>query len=69
MSALLTTTMTNMKTTIQALNEAGVRKSVKVMVGGAPLTQRYADEIGADGYAPDAASAAELAAALIDKGK
>jgi 5-methyltetrahydrofolate--homocysteine methyltransferase len=67
MSALLTTTMTNMKTTIQALEEAGVRKSVKVMVGGAPLTQRYADEIGADGYAPDAASAAELAAALMKK--
>ena len=69
MSALLTTTMTNMKTTIAALNEAGVRKSVKIMVGGAPLTQRYADEIGADGYAPDAASAAELATALIKKGK
>jgi 5-methyltetrahydrofolate--homocysteine methyltransferase len=69
MSALLTTTMTNMKTTVQALDEAGVRKSVKVMVGGAPLTQRYADEIGADGYAPDAASAAELATALIAKGK
>lgn len=69
MSALLTTTMTNMKTTIQALNEAGIRKSVRVMVGGAPLTQRYADEIGADGYAPDAASAAELATALIKKGK
>jgi 5-methyltetrahydrofolate--homocysteine methyltransferase len=69
MSALLTTTMTNMKTTIAALNEAGVRKSVKVMVGGAPLTQRYADEIGADGYAPDAASAAELASALMKKGK
>ncbi len=65
MSALLTTTMTNMKTTIQALDEAGVRRSVKVMVGGAPLTQRYADEIGADGYAPDAASAAELATALM----
>lgn len=69
MSALLTTTMTNMKTTIQALNEAGIRKSVKVMVGGAPLTQRYADEIGADGYAPDAASAAELATSLMKKGK
>jgi 5-methyltetrahydrofolate--homocysteine methyltransferase len=69
MSALLTTTMTNMKTTIQALSESGVRQSVKVMVGGAPLTQRYADEIGADGYAPDAASAAELATALIKKGK
>ena len=67
MSALLTTTMTNMKTTIQALNEAGIRQSVKVMVGGAPLTQRYADEIGADGYAPDAASAADLATALMKK--
>jgi 5-methyltetrahydrofolate--homocysteine methyltransferase len=65
MSALLTTTMTNMKTTIQALSEAGVRRSVKVMVGGAPLTQRYADEIGADGYAPDAASAAELASVWV----
>jgi 5-methyltetrahydrofolate--homocysteine methyltransferase len=69
MSALLTTTMTNMKTTVQALAEAGVRTKVKVMVGGAPLTQRYADEIGADGYAPDAASAAELATALIAKNK
>ncbi len=69
MSALLTTTMTNMKTTITALEEAGVRKSVKVMVGGAPLTQRYADEIGADGYAPDAASAAELASSLVKTGK
>jgi len=68
MSALLTTTMTNMKTTIHALDEVGVRKTVKVMVGGAPLTQRYADEIGADGYAPDAASAAELAAVLMNKG-
>ncbi len=67
MSALLTTTMTNMKTTIQALSEAGIRQSVKVMVGGAPLTQRYADEIGADGYAADAASAAELATSLLKK--
>ena len=65
MSALLTTTMTNMKSTIQTLKEAGLRDKVKVMVGGAPLTQRYADEIGADGYAPDAASAAELAIRLI----
>jgi len=65
MSALLTTTMVNMKGTIQAIADAGLRKKVKVMVGGAPLTQRYADEIGADGYAPDAASAAELASALV----
>jgi len=65
MSALLTTTMPGMKTTIEALREAGVRDSVKVMIGGAPVTQRYADEIGADGYAPDAASAVDLANALI----
>jgi len=65
MSALLTTTMVNMKSTIQAIAEAGLRKKVKIMVGGAPLTQRYADEIGADGYAPDAASAAELATVLV----
>ncbi len=67
MSALLTTTMVNMKSTIQAFVEAGVRKNVKIMVGGAPLTQRYADEIGADGYAPDAASAAERAIMLVNE--
>ena len=65
MSALLTTTMPAMKKTIEALNDAGIRSSVKIMVGGAPLTYSYADEIGADGYAPDAASASELAAELI----
>jgi len=65
MSALLTTTMRAMALTIQALQEAGLRDTVKVMVGGAPLTQAYADEIGADGYAPDAASAADLANKLI----
>lgn len=65
LSALLTTTMGAMKTTIEALTEAGVRDRVKVMVGGAPLTQSFADEIGADGYAPDAASAVELADGLI----
>jgi len=65
MSALLTTTMPAMKKTIDALTEAGIRDSVKIMVGGAPLTQSYADEIGADGYAPDAASASELASELI----
>jgi len=54
MSALLTTTMPNMVTTIQALNEAGVRAEVKVMVGGAPVTEDYALKIGADGYATDA---------------
>jgi 5-methyltetrahydrofolate--homocysteine methyltransferase len=65
MSALLTTTMPAMKNTIDALMEAGVRDSVKVMIGGAPVTQGFADEIGADGYAPDAASAVELARSLV----
>ncbi len=57
MSALLTTTMLNMKETIKAVNNAGVHDSIKVVIGGAPVTQNYANEIGADGYAPDAASA------------
>jgi len=60
MSALLTTTMLNMRTTIEKINENGVRNSVKIVIGGAPVTQNYADEIGADGFAPDAASAVEL---------
>jgi 5-methyltetrahydrofolate--homocysteine methyltransferase len=57
-----------MKSTIQALSTAGVRKQVKVMVGGAPVTQNYADEIGADGFAPDAASAVDKAKFLMDIG-
>ena len=65
MSALLTTTMPAMKTTIDALTAAGLRDSIKIMVGGAPLTQAFADEIGADGYAPDAASAADVANDMI----
>ena len=65
MSALLTTTMTSMKTAIDAITAAGVRESVKIIVGGAPLTQAFADEIGADGYSPDAASAADLANEMI----
>jgi 5-methyltetrahydrofolate--homocysteine methyltransferase len=65
MSALLTTTMTNMQRTIQALIEDKVRDRVKVLVGGAPLTQQYADEIGADGYASDANRAAIVARQLI----
>ena len=65
MSALLTTTMPMMATTIKALEEAGLRDKVKVMIGGAPITQEYADQIGADGYSTDAASAAELAKRLI----
>jgi len=65
LSALLTTTMPAMKRTIDALVEAGLREQVKVIVGGAPVTRAFADEIGADGYAPDAASAVELARALV----
>ena len=65
MSALLTTTMTAMKTTLEALEEAGVKDKIKTLIGGAPVTQNYADEIGADGYARDAASAADKAKELI----
>lgn len=65
MSALLTTTMPSIKDTIEALNASGMRDKVKVMIGGAPVTQSYADEVGADGYSADAASAAELAKELI----
>jgi 5-methyltetrahydrofolate--homocysteine methyltransferase len=65
MSALLTTTMTHMRDTIEALKEAGLRDQVKVMVGGAPITQNFADEIGADGYAPDASQAVTLAKTLV----
>jgi 5-methyltetrahydrofolate--homocysteine methyltransferase len=60
-SALLTTTMPKMKATVEALKEAGLRSSVKVMIGGAPVTEKYASEIGADLYAPDASSAATRA--------
>ncbi len=65
MSALLTTTMPSMKTTLEALKTAGLRDKVKVMIGGAPVTQAYADEIGADGYSPDASSATRLAKSLL----
>ena len=65
MSALLTTTMTAMKTTMEALEEAGVKDKIKTLIGGAPVTQNYADEIGADGYARDAASAADKAKELM----
>jgi 5-methyltetrahydrofolate--homocysteine methyltransferase len=61
LSALLTTTMPSMKTTIEALKQAGVRDQVKVLIGGAPITQRYADEIGADGFGESAAGAVGLA--------
>jgi 5-methyltetrahydrofolate--homocysteine methyltransferase len=65
MSALLTTTMPGMQRTIEALNEEGLRDRVKVIIGGAPVTQRYADEIGADGYGRDAAAAAKLVKQLL----
>ncbi len=65
MSALLTTTMPAMKDTIAALEQAGVRQQVKVIVGGAPITEAYAHEIGADGYAPDASRAVNVAQSLI----
>jgi 5-methyltetrahydrofolate--homocysteine methyltransferase len=61
LSALLTTTMPSMKETVDALKQAGIRGQVKVLVGGAPITQRYADEIGADGYSESASGAAGLA--------
>lgn len=65
-SALLTTTMLQQKKLIEALKEAGLRDKVKVMVGGAPVTESFASEIGADGYAEDAISAVDLAFRLID---
>jgi 5-methyltetrahydrofolate--homocysteine methyltransferase len=65
LSALLTTTMPKMEATIKAVQEAGIRDQVKVMIGGAPVTQGYADKIGADGYAADASRAASLAKTLV----
>jgi 5-methyltetrahydrofolate--homocysteine methyltransferase len=65
MSALLTTTMRTMEHTIKALEEAGVRDKVKIMIGGAPVTQAFCDQIGADGYASNAASAADLAKKFV----
>jgi 5-methyltetrahydrofolate--homocysteine methyltransferase len=65
MSALLTTTMLAMKRTIDAIKEAGLRDQVKIMVGGAPLSAEYAKQIGADGYASNAATAAEMAKSFV----
>jgi len=65
MSALLTTTMPGMKATIEGLEEAGLRDTVKIMVGGAPLTAAFAEQIGADAYAPDAATAVDVARSLV----
>ena len=66
MSALLTTTMVNMVEVIKALDVAGLRDKVKIMVGGAPITQNYADQIGADGYSPDASSAVDKAKTFLN---
>ncbi len=65
MSALLTTTMRSMEQTIKALQEAGLRDQIKVMIGGAPVTQSFADQIGADGYASNAASAVDMAKQFV----
>jgi len=65
LSALLTTTMPQMKTVVDEIAKAGLKGQVKVIIGGAPVTQSYADEIGADGYAPDAASAVDVAKKLL----
>ena len=66
MSALLTTTMPMMKATIDAISESGVREQIKIIIGGAPVNQGFADEIGADGYSPDAGSASQLAKAYCN---
>ena len=66
MSALLTTTMNNMKSVIQAAEEAGLKDSVKIVIGGAPVTDEYAKQIGADGFAPDASSAVRLVQSLVE---
>ena len=66
-SALLTTTMRNQRTVVEALEKAGLREQVKIMVGGAPVTRRWAEEIGADGYAKDAMSAVALARELMEQ--
>jgi 5-methyltetrahydrofolate--homocysteine methyltransferase len=65
MSALLTTTMVSMKATMDALRKAGLRDSIKVLVGGAPVTAAFAEQIGADAYAPDAATAVDIARGLV----
>jgi len=67
MSALLTTTMTNMPEVVEAIGAAGLRDQVRIVVGGAPITQTYAEEIGADGYAKDASSAVRLVQGLVDR--
>jgi 5-methyltetrahydrofolate--homocysteine methyltransferase len=66
LSALLTTTMSNMEVIIKAIEAAGIRDQVKIIVGGAPITDKYAAQIGADGFAPDASQAVMLVKKLID---
>jgi len=67
MSALLTTTIREMKMTLEAIEKAGLRNGIKTIVGGAPLTEKFAREIGADGYAPDAASAVDVVTSLVSR--
>lgn len=67
LSALLTTTMSYMREVVEAVEHAGLRSRVRIAIGGAPVTRSYADEIGVDGYAPDAASALELVKRLLSK--
>jgi 5-methyltetrahydrofolate--homocysteine methyltransferase len=67
MSALLTTTMVYMREVVEALENANLKSKVKVIIGGAPITQSFADQIKVDGYAPDAASAVDLAKGLLEK--
>jgi 5-methyltetrahydrofolate--homocysteine methyltransferase len=69
LSALLTTTMSNMKITIEAIQRAGLRDKVKIIIGGAPVTQEYANQIGADGFSSDASRAVSLAQSLVGSGK
>jgi 5-methyltetrahydrofolate--homocysteine methyltransferase len=69
MSALLTTTMSHMSEVIDLVKFAPIKKDVKIIIGGAPVTQSFADEIGADGYAPEAESAVTLVKTLVDKRK
>ena len=65
LSALLTTTMPAIADTVKAIEDAGLRGNVKIMIGGAPVTQAFADEVGADSYTDDAGSAANAAAAIL----
>jgi len=65
LSALLTTTMPMMKKTVESVHDAGIRENLKIMIGGAPVNQEFADEIGADAYAPDAGSACRMAKSII----